>query len=613
MSNKDLQFYKDGLTVSNRKFEKEAKCKIEKYRRYYRGIQWGTKDTLYADKTVDNMVFSNIRTIMPAINLQNPKIFIEARKKPHRTKDGIFDTLSASAIFELIINYQWRELEIKRQTDKCLLDALLGPWGIMWMGYTAKTEKIQDGEEIEINEVIKEDSAFAVRISPMDFRMDPEATDSHGEDAGWVARRWIKPLSDVKKDPRYKNTGKLKANTRAKTDFTSEDSSEFVSPSKSDTLKGNDAFDRVEGWDIWDKKNNRLVTIVSDYDKFLQDTKWPLEFDGFPCEILYFNDNPDEQFPLADTEIYLPAQDELNIMRSCQLAHVRNISQRKYIGNESKFDNIADEERKLTHGPDGSIAWANGDPNNAIIPLRDANISQDLYITLNSMKNNIRETQGVGQFEQGVAQKFDTATEPALIAQGLTIRRSERIALLEEFLIHIARKLGKILQQTLEPGDIPLNQDQFQFAQQFAPNKLEKMAGEGAEVILPWLNFTKEDIKGDFNFNMDVGSTAPINQEKRKADVVQLAQLLAGNPFINQEEATKRTLEVFGEKNTDRLMKPAEEVQAQAQQAEEAATAAELEDRQIKSQTDLTKTQMKTNSAERTTLMKVLGGRQGNR
>lgn len=608
---KVLKTYKDRLTVANRKFEREAKDKIERFRRYYRGIQWGKEETLYSDKTVDNMVFSNIRTIMPAINLQNPKIFVAARKKPHRTKGGIFDTLSASAIYELLINYHWGELEIKRQTDKCLLDALLGPWGIMWMGYTAKTEKIQDGEEIEVNEIIKEDSAFAVRLSPMDFRMDAEAKDSHGEDAGWVARRWIKPLSDVKKDPRFKNTGNLKANTKAKTDFTSSDGLEVSSPSKSDKFQGSDDFDRVEGWEIWDRKNGKLITLVESHDKLLQEDKWPLELDGFPCEILYFNENPDEQFPLADTEIYIPAQDELNRMRSCQLAHIRNVSQRKYIGNETKFDNISDEECKLTNGADGTVVWANGDPTNAMVPMKDANISQDLYITLNSMKNNIRETQGVGQFEQGVAQKFDTATEPALIAQGLTIRRSERIALLEDFILHIARKLGKILQQTLEPGDIPLNQEQFQFAQQFAPKKLEKIAGEGTEVLLPWLNFSKEDIKGDYNFNIDVGSTAPINQEQRKQDLITLHQLLAGNPFIEQEESTRRTLEVFGEKDTDRLMKSGEEVARQAQAEQQAAGQAELQDREMKSEVDLTKTKMKTDSARETTLIKALSQRGG--
>ena len=235
--------WKDRLTVAHRKFEAEAKDKIKTFRDYYRGDQWSSDGAgAYSDKTVDNMVFANIKTIMPAINLQNPKIFIDARKKPHRTKDGVFDTLTASAIFELLINYHWRELKIKRQSDKCLLDALLGPWGIIWMGYTARTEKVQDGTEIEVNEVIKEDSAFAVRISPNDFRMDPEASDSHGEDAGWVARKWIKPLDDVKKDPRYKNTSNLKANTRAKTTFTNKSGLTVSSPSK-DQLQGSDDFE----------------------------------------------------------------------------------------------------------------------------------------------------------------------------------------------------------------------------------------------------------------------------------------------------------------------------------------------------------------------------------
>ena len=610
-SDKALKQWKQRVTIAKRKFNAEAKDKIEKARKYYKGDQWGGNIAGYKDKTVDNMVFSNIRTIMPSINLQNPKIFVTARKKPHRTKDGIFDTMAASATFELLTNYYWRELEIKVQSDKCLLDALLSGWGIMWQGHTTKTEKVQGGKEIEPNELIKEDSPFAIRIAPEDFLTDPEAKCADLSDARWVARRWVLPLNDVKKNPKYKNTKLLKATTRAKTTFTDKKSGlSVLSPSDTD-FEGAIDLDRVEGWEIWDRENDKLITIVDSHDKFLQNEDgWPLEFGGgFPAEILYFNDDPDSQFPISDTEIYLGAQDELNRLRSLQLSHIRNVSQRKYIGNSSKFDEIGDEEMKLTDGSDGTVVWANGDPTNAIIPLKDANISQDMYITINSLKNNIREQVGVGSFEQGVAQKFDTATEPALLKQGLSIRRSERIAILESFLMRIARKLGKILQQTLKEDSIPLESEQFDFAREYIPTKLEKIVGEQeSQIIMPWLNFSKDDIAGDYNFRIDVGSTAPINQEQRKQDMVTLSQLMAGSPYIDGFESTKRTLEAFDEKDIDKLMKTQEEVQQQSQQAQEQALQTEIAKDQPKRDTDLQKTQMKTTSNERTTLMKLLAG-----
>ena len=32
---------------------------------------------------------------------------------------------------EILMNYYWEEYRIKRQTDKALTDALIGPWGIV--------------------------------------------------------------------------------------------------------------------------------------------------------------------------------------------------------------------------------------------------------------------------------------------------------------------------------------------------------------------------------------------------------------------------------------------------------------------------------------------------
>ena len=71
-------------------------------------------------------------------------------------------------------------------------------------------------------------------------------------------------------------------------------------------------------------------------------------------------------------------------------------------------------------------------------------------------------------------------------------------------------------------------------------------------------------------------------------------------------------MEAFGEKDTERLMKPAEEVAQEQQAAQQAEGQAGLAERQMKDQTDLRKTQMKTDSARETTIIKALAGRRGN-
>lgn len=608
LKEKDYTRWKDRISVANKRFKDTdgIEKKIKKWREYYRGNQWSVSTgsiSPYRDKTVDNMIFSNIKTIMPSINFNDPRIFVQARKKPYRTNDGkVFDTIAASFVLEVLINYYYRELELKRQVDKCVMDALIGPWGIMQLGYTLSTEKVKGDEKTERNELIKEDSPFAVRRSPMDFRVDPEAKDSNLEDANWIAFRWVKSVEDVKNNPAYENTVKIKANVRADVD---KKDSGGVQKADSTNPSLDDNWERVEGWDIWDRKGGRLLTLVDNHDKFLKDRPWPLEFGGgFPVEILYFNENPDEIYPVSDVDIYISAQDELNRMKSLHLDHVRRISQRRYLAKENEL--TLEEMNKLTHGPDGTVVITNTNPANAVLPLQDATVSQDLYMAIRTLKESIRENSGVPQFEKGVAQKFDTATEPALMAQGFSAARAERTSRVERFIKHVARKLSLVLQQTMNTLSVPLSNEQFELARKYAPGKVERIAGtEGAIILQPWLNMDKEDIQVECTFDVEVGSTQPVNDEKRKKDVIALHQMLNGNPYVDAYEGTRRVLEVFGQHDSEKLLRKPEDVEreqmAMAQKKIESEhamdapkRAVDLEKTKIKSQTNILTTALKT-------------------
>jgi hypothetical protein len=409
---KEIDRVKEWLRVSHNKFS-DAEKNIEQWRDYYRGHQWRSETAnRFHDVVTDNVVFSNIKTIMPAINLNNPKIFVRAKKRPYQTKEGVFDTIAGSVAFEILLNYYYRELMIKREVDRCLLDALSGYWGIMQIGYTLETEKVADDKLIEINELIKEDSVFAIRRSPLDFRADPEATDSYLSDARWVAFRWVKSLEDVKKNPRYSNTAGLKANFHVKTDFENKTNKPVEEIQSSDTAS---LWQRVEGWDLYDRKTRKLFTTVEEHGKFLQNDPWPTSLDGIdghPCETLFFNDNPDEQLPIGDISIYQGAQDQLNLIASMLVSHINRISARKYVAQENSFTPA--EKDKIIYGPDGTIATTSANAENALVPVKDNPISFDINMVRQMIKREIIDEQaGIADFEKGIARKFETATEPA--------------------------------------------------------------------------------------------------------------------------------------------------------------------------------------------------------
>ena len=133
------------------------------------------------------------------------------------------------------------------------------------------------------------------------------------------------------------------------------------------------------------------------------------------------------------------------------MTHTQNISERKYLSRKNAFEDT-DLEHVL-HGGDGATAEVAGDPTTALWPIKDAQVSQDIYINARQVQEDIRMQSGIGGFEQGGVRKFDTATEPALIQQGINIRRDERTGLLEDFYVRGAKQIGQILQQS-SPKDL---------------------------------------------------------------------------------------------------------------------------------------------------------------
>jgi hypothetical protein len=147
-----------------------------------------------------------------------------------------------------------------------------------------------------------------------------------------------------------------------------------------------------------------------------------------------------------------------------------------------------------------------------------------------------------------------------------------------------------------------LTQEQFDTAQEFKLTKLDKMVGpENSTILIPWLNLSKEDILGEYEFDIEVGSTQPVNQETRKRDSVSLAQLFSGIPglaqYIRPRAAAVDILDAFEKHDIEKFLKSEEEVQQQQQAAAQAATQSEIQTDMPKRQTDLAKTQIKSQTA----------------
>ena len=203
----------------------------------YRGkTYWGDRDgwlsTVQSDRISVNLAFSTINVIAPAVAVNHPKITVTANK------EGDADR----AIFvESVIDYLWRHYDYRKPYRRAVKDFLImgHAWVKVGWKFVEETQALSEYEldtemersmrevdayavanpamagELPSDEdilaslpntkmVVLEDQPFVERISPFDMFVDPEATCL--DDAKWIAQRIVRPLSEVKKDKRFRQS-----------------------------------------------------------------------------------------------------------------------------------------------------------------------------------------------------------------------------------------------------------------------------------------------------------------------------------------------------------------------------------------------------------------------
>ena len=583
--------------------------------KYYQGKHWGHNiedDLLYNDEIVDNMVYTAVATIKPSIILNRPKVFVKPKRSQISTRQGPIDATSAALRMEGLASFLLDELEIQDELEKSVVDALLAPQGYVMVGFEGKAI------ESDLVSMIRNEEIFVRRISPKNVIRDPEATDHDLKDDKYICIKWVKTLEELKDDPNLKNTSDLKPNS-------------LVEPNKKDMLgsftikrfedDADSAFTseendlaRVEGYDVWDKEKQTFKVIVLTHDKFLRDdNEWPTKFDRFPVEPIWFNFNPDETHALADTDVYLSKQNLLNRIMSKVLDHVKRAADQKYAYNKRTVDRKAAED--FAKGPSASIIGVKGDPASGIAIIKDTAVSGDLYKTAAALKADIFSELGIGQYEAGGAEKLQTAKEAQMIQQGISSRRADRSKMVEKFYSRVIKKVMHVVQQHVqEESEIPLNDSTFDSLQRMNPQALvsgEPTMGQGGQEVVenfPFMKLDRDLIRGDFNFKIVSGSTTADSDQIRLQRAQMLLQFTLQNPLIDKVEATKVIMELGGfEEYIGRLMRDPAIVQQEAQQAAQQQIQAEIAVDKPKRDTDLKKTEIKSQTSIAQELMRQKG------
>lgn len=504
----------------------------------YRGRHYDK--VLGTDRIVVNMAFANINIIAPSVAVNNPKFAINARHP---------DMAPNAIIAEEVLNYEWRIYKLQREFRKATNDKLICGHGWVKVGYKFVGEPLpavqpDDGEyevpvegaevpedpSIEVNQVVSEDRCVLERVSIFDVFTDPDATDP--KELRWIAQRVRRPVADCKKDRSY-NAKARKA--LAATLGSKWEQDEEAAGNKSEQPDP-ERVGYVEVWEFWDIKRGTVQTFTMEGDDFLRPPKKsPYPF-ASPFFMLRNYEVPDEFYPMGELEPIEILQQELNSTRTQMLNHRKKFS-RKWLYRKSAFDKQGIEA--LESDVDNMMVPVESDEpiGNVVGPMPVAITPPEFYNQSNLIQEDINLVTAVSEYARGnMPSVRRTATEAAMIQDSQNARASDKLAKVEEELSEIGAMLMQVI-QTFTTGE-----------------KVVRIAGrDGA---MNWAFYDAAYIAGQFDFEVQAGSTQPQNESFRRQSAMQMVDALG--PFaevLNLPELAAYLLqEGFGVKNPQRFI-----------------------------------------------------------
>lgn len=480
------------------------------------------------DRLLVNIVFSTVNVIAPAIAVNHPKITVNA-VNPENAPNAV--------IAEAVVNYWWKKRDVRTEFRRAVKDFLICGHGWIKVAYRFIEREVipdegdpaadVDGNEATPQTVILEDSPFAERVSPFDVFVDPDATSMR--DARWIAQRIRRPIADVRNDKRYSKAGRDAVQVMAISRYADD-------PSQRKIRDKNEGY--AEIWEFYDIADNMMCVFAEGADGFLvKPIQMPFAF-GHPFVMVRNYDVPDQFYPIGDLEAIEPLQKELNETRTQMMNHRKRFA-RKYLYKESAFDQFG--RTALESDEDNAMVPVISDEplNNVVTPMPAIINPPEFYEQSALITNDIDRISGVTEIQRGATSEIRrTATESALLQDAANARTADKLAVVELVSAEVGKRLISLAQQ-------------FMTGEQVA----RIMSKQGEPV---WVQFDREYLAGDFDFEVAAGSTQPMNESFRRQMALQMVDAMspfAGAGVVDMRKFAAYVLQYgFGVKNPDQFM-----------------------------------------------------------
>lgn len=525
-----LSFYRKELKRSKNWRTNKENSYDDAWRRYvdlYRGKHY---DRLTgADQLTVNLIFATINVMAPAVAINNPRFTVNARRPE----------FAANAILtEEVLNYLWRVNRYQRDFRLAVLDWLIVGHGWLKVGYkfekppepkpaetdgtagenteqAATEEGIDDREDMPGNVESEmctngDDRPYVERISVFDMFVDPDAR--HPKEMRWIAQRTWRPVQDVQVDSRYSETQRKKVTGKARSKWDNTDGD----ARKEDEAPGVGSIQYCEVIEFYDIKRYTVSTFVAegsnDGDKsgFLIKPKSMPYALGHPFVMMRNYEVPDHFYPIGDIAQIESLQLELNETRN-QMLNFRKKYRRAYVYARDRFDR--DGIQALQSEEDNVLIPVQGDddPTKAVVALPTQATPPEFFDQSAMISDDLDRVSGVSDYQRGQPQQSikRTATEAAMIQDAANARAQDRLARVEAILSELGERVIALMQQFMTG---------------------EHIARIVTIPVRGWFPYDAATIKGEFDFEVQGGSTEPQNESFRRQSALQLVDVSV--PFI---------------------------------------------------------------------------------
>ena len=218
---------------------------------------------------------------------------------------------------------------------------------------------------------------------------------------------------------------------------------------------------------------------------------------------------PEYFYPMGELEAIEPLQQELNATRTQMMNHRKRFS-RKWLYKESAFD--ADGRAALESDEDNVMVPVISEEalGGVITPMPAVISPPEFYNQSSLITNDIDRISGISEYARGALPEIRrTATEAGIIQDAANARASDKLAIIEKAIADAARRLVMLAQQYM------------------TGEQAVRVAGKDATNV--WVEFDRDYIQGEFDFDVEAGSTQPVNESFRRQMALQVVDAMA--PF----------------------------------------------------------------------------------